>query len=141
AGLNDSRAVYRSRLLADEDLAVRSAGIGRLHATPGFDHLALLQGWKAVTADPADYSGHRLLADAYAYLPRRRIARVNELFQSQLLQPFNVTAVRPQLAEANLFILDTAGPSALAFDEFQPTVSANEISFQGSAVSAGYGTR
>src|SRR5690606_28759662 len=66
---------------------------------------------------------------------------VNELFQSQLLQPLNVTAVRPQLAEANLFILDTAGPSALAFDEFQPTVSANEISFQGSAVSAGYGTR
>ncbi|MBN1239762.1 MAG: TonB-dependent receptor, partial [Gammaproteobacteria bacterium] len=139
--LNDSQAVYRSRLLVDEDLAARSAGVGRLHSTLGFEQLALVQGRTAVTEAPGDYSGHRLLADVYAYLPRHQIARVNELFQSQLMQPLSVTPVRPQLAESNLFILDTAGPSTLAFQEFQPLLRENGITVQGSAVTANRGTR
>src|SRR5690606_2982932 len=125
--LNDNDAVHRSTLRVDEDLAARSAGLGRLHSALGFEQLALLQGWKQVTEAPADYSGHRLLADVYSSLPRHQIARVNELFQSQLLQPLNMTPVRPQLAEANLFILDTAGPSDLAFHEFQPLLQSNGL--------------
>ncbi|HEX7081243.1 MAG TPA: TonB-dependent receptor [Gammaproteobacteria bacterium] len=139
--LNDQLGVYRSRLVVDEDLAARSAGIGRLHRALGFEQLALLEGWRSVTEDPADYSGHRLLADVYSYLPRHEIARVNELFQSQLLQPLNLTPVRPQLAEANLFVLDTLGPSALAFTEFRPPIRENGLSYQISGTGAGNGTK
>jgi tetratricopeptide (TPR) repeat protein len=139
--LNDNRAVYRSRLLLDEDLAARSASLGRTYRDLGFEQLALVEGWKSVNTDPGDYSGHRLLADDYSTLPRHQIARVNELFQSQLLQPSNVTPVQPQLAEANLFVLDSAGPTDLAFDEFNPLFNRERLAMQASAVVGGNDTR
>ena len=37
--LNDNRAVYRSRLLLDEDLAARSASLGRIYSDLGFQQL------------------------------------------------------------------------------------------------------
>ncbi|HEU4617237.1 MAG TPA: FecR domain-containing protein [Gammaproteobacteria bacterium] len=138
---NDNHGVYRSRLLMDEDLAARSAGIGQIHRTLGFEELALLEGWKSAAADPGDYSSHRLLADVYSYLPRHEIARVDELYQSQLLQPLNLTPVRPQLGEASSFVLDTQGPSKLAFDEFHALLAENGPSFQGSAVVGAHDTR
>ncbi|MDH3692061.1 MAG: FecR domain-containing protein, partial [Gammaproteobacteria bacterium] len=109
--LNDNRAVFRSRLLLDQDLGARSASSGRIYRDLGFEQLALVEGWKSVSAAPSDYSGHRFLADTYSALPRHEIARVSELLQSQLLQPLNITPLQPQLAESNLFILSGAGPS------------------------------
>ena len=91
--LNDNRAVYRSRLLLDQDLAARSASLGRIYRDLGFEQLAPVEGWKSLDADPGDYSGHRLLADTYSALPRHEVARVSELLQSQLLQPINITPV------------------------------------------------
>jgi tetratricopeptide (TPR) repeat protein len=139
--LNDNRAVYRSRLLLDEDLAARSASLGRIYSDLGFERLALVQGWSSVGLDPSDYSGHRFLADAYSAVPLHQIARVNELFRSQLLQPLNITPIQPQLAEANVFILDSAGPADLAFNEFNPLFVRNRWAFQGSGVGGGNGTR
>ena len=89
--LNDNRAVYRSKLLMDADLAARSASLGQIYNNLGFQQRALVEGWKSVNTDPADFSGHRFLADTYAVLPRHEIARVSELLQSQLLQPLNIT--------------------------------------------------
>jgi outer membrane receptor protein involved in Fe transport len=138
--LNDNRAVYRSRLLLDEDLAARSAAVGRTYRDLSFDELALRKGWKSVATDPSDFSGHRLLADSYSSLPRHEIARVNELLQSQLLQPLNITPVQPQLGEANLFILDTAGPTAISFNEFNPLFNRDRLAIQSSAVVGGNDT-
>jgi tetratricopeptide (TPR) repeat protein len=132
--LNDNRAVYRSRLLLDEDLAVRSAGIGQIFRDLGFQQLALVQGWTSVNADPTNYSAHRFLADNYSVLPRHEIARVSELLQSQLLQPLNVTPIQPSLAETNKFILDGAGPSVPAFNEFSPLFLRNRLALQASGV-------
>jgi tetratricopeptide (TPR) repeat protein len=132
--LNDNRAVYRSRLLLDEDLAARSASLGRIYSDLGFQQLALVEGWKSVNVDPSNYSAHRFLADVYAALPRHEIARVSELLQSQLLQPINITPVQPQLAESNLFILDGAGPAAPSFNEFNPLFVRNRLALQASGV-------
>lgn len=138
--LNDNRAVYRSRLLLDQDLAARSAAQGRVYRDLGFGELALRKGWKSVATDPADFSGHRLLADSYSTLPRHEIARVNELLQSQLLQPLNVTPIQPQLGDANLFILDSAGPATIAFNEFNPLFNRNRLAAHSSAVVGGNDT-
>jgi len=108
---NDNRAVYRSRLLLDQDLAGRSAALGRIYSDLGFEQLGLVEGWKSVNTDPGDYSGHRLLADSYSALPRHGLARVSELLQSQLRQPANVTPVQPQLGERELLIVDGSGPA------------------------------
>ncbi len=135
--LNDNRAVYRSRLLLDEDLAARSASIARIYSDLGFERLALVEGWKSVNSDPKNYSAHRLLADTYASQPRHEIARVSELLQSQLLQPLNITPVQPRLAESSLFIFDGAGPADLSFNEFNPLFNRNRAALQLSGVYGG----
>jgi hypothetical protein len=132
--LNDNRAVYRSRLLLDSDLAARSASVARIYSDLGFQQRALVEGWKSVNTDPSDFSGHRFLADSYAALPRHQIARVSELLVSQLLQPINITPIQPRLAESNLFISSAEGPSSLSFNEFNPLFNRNRIALQASGI-------
>jgi tetratricopeptide (TPR) repeat protein len=132
--LNDNRAIYRSRLLLDEDLAARSASLGRIFSDLGFQQLALVEGWKSVNTDPANYSAHRFLADSYASLPRHEIARVSELLQSQLLQPINITPVQTQLGESDSLILSGAGPGDVSFNEFNPLFNRNRLALQASGV-------
>jgi tetratricopeptide (TPR) repeat protein len=128
--LNDNRAVYRSRLLLDSDLAARSASLGRIYSDLGFQQLGLVEGWKSVNTDPSNFSAHRFLADSYSVLPRHEIARVSELLQSQLLQPLNMTPIQPRLAESNLFLVSAGGPAGLSFNEFNPLFNRNGINFQ-----------
>jgi len=132
--LNDNRAVYRSRLSLDSDLAARSASLGRVYTDLGFQQLALVEGWKSVNTDPTNYSAHRFLADSYSALPRHEIARVSELLQSQLLQPINTTPIQPHLAESNLFLISAGGPGALSFNEFNPIFNRNGLTIQASGL-------
>ncbi|HET8563676.1 MAG TPA: TonB-dependent receptor, partial [Candidatus Binatia bacterium] len=132
--LNDNRAVYRSRLQLDADLAARSASLGRIYSDLGFQQLALVEGWKSVNTDPTNFSAHRFLADSYSILPRHEIARVSELLQSQLLQPLNMTPIQPRLAESNLFLISAGGPGALSFNEFNPIFNRDGFTFQASGL-------
>jgi tetratricopeptide (TPR) repeat protein len=134
--LNDNRAVYRSRLLLDSDLAARSASLGRIYTDLGFQDLGLVEGWSSVNTDPSNYSAHRLLADNYAALPRHEIARVSELFQSQMLQPLNTTPIQPSLGESNLFLISAQGPGSLSFNEFNPLFNRNQVNVQGGFLAA-----
>jgi len=128
--LNDNRAVYRSKLLLDADLAARSASLARVYSDLGFQRLALVEGWKSVNMDPANFSAHRFLADSYSVLPRHEIARVSELLQSQLLQPINITPLQPHLAESNLFVISGGGPASQSFNEFNPLFNRNGYALQ-----------
>src|SRR5438094_4868686 len=132
--LNDNRAVYRSQLQLDSDLAARSASLGRIYSDLGFQQLALVEGWKSVNTDPSNFSAHSFLADSYSVLPRHEIARVSELLQSQLLQPLNTTPIQPRLAESNLFLISAGGPTGLSFNEFNPIFNRNGITFQTSGL-------
>lgn len=128
--LNDNRSVYRSRFGLDADLAARGASLGRIYRDLGFEELALVEGWKSLAVDPANFSAHRLLADTYSALPRHEVARVSELLQSQLLQPLTLTPVSPRLAETDLFILAGAGPAEPGFNEFNSLFVRNRIAAQ-----------
>jgi tetratricopeptide (TPR) repeat protein len=138
--LNDNRAVYRSRLLLDTDLAARSASLGRIYSDLGFQQLALVEGWKSVNTDPTNFSSHRFLADSYSILPRHEIARVSELLQSQLLQPINITPIQPRLAESNLFLISAGGPGALSFNEFNPLFNRDRVAIQASGLAGEHNT-
>ena len=137
--LNDNRAIYRSQLMLDKDLAARSAGTGRVFNQLGFEQLAVNYGRKSLETAPSDFSSHRLLADTYSTMPRHEIARVSELLQSQLLQPLNIGPVQPQLAESNLQILDGTGPSIPSFQEFHPLFHRNGMSLLLDGVAGGDG--
>ncbi|MGH9891598.1 MAG: TonB-dependent receptor, partial [bacterium] len=132
--LNDNRAVYRSKLLLDEDLAARGAALGRIYRELGFEQLGLVEGWKSLSTDPGDYTAHRLLSDSYSALPRHAIARVSELLQSQLLQPINVTPVQPQLAESDSFLLGGLGAAEPSLNEFNPLFQRNGFSLLASGL-------
>ena len=132
--LNDNRAVYRSKLLLDSDLAARSAATARIYNDLGFGQLGLVEGYRSVNADPTNFSAHRFLADTYATLPRHEIARVSELLQSQLLQPINITPIQPGLAESNLFLISAQGAAQPSFNEFNPLFTRNRAALQASGL-------
>jgi tetratricopeptide (TPR) repeat protein len=137
---NDNRAVYRSRLMLDQDLAARSAALGRIYNNLSFQELARREGAKSLGYDPTDYSAHRLLSDIYAGRQRLEIARVSELLQSQLLQPINLIPVQPQSAESTLMAPETAGPQSAAWNELNPLFTRNRTAFNIDALLGSNGT-
>ncbi|HBV21854.1 MAG TPA: TonB-dependent receptor [Nitrosomonas sp.] len=118
--LNDNRAVYRSRLLLDQDEAARGSSLSRIYDNLGFEKRAVMQTAQSLSIDPSNHSAHRFLSDIYVNIPRHEIARVSELLQAQLLQPINTNPVQPQLAVADLNIITNTGPAAVGFNEFAP---------------------
>ena len=123
--LNDNRAVYRSRLLLDQDQAGRGASLARIYDNLGLQRRALVETASSLSFDPANHSAHRFLSDAYASIPRHEIARVSELLQAQLLQPVNVNPVQPRMAVADLNIITHTGPAVAGFNEFAPLMARN----------------
>ncbi|MCU7921056.1 MAG: TonB-dependent receptor [Candidatus Thiodiazotropha sp. (ex Epidulcina cf. delphinae)] len=132
--LNDNRAVYRSRLLLDQDEAARGASQARIYQDLGFDQLARNEAYKSLQTSAINHSAHRLLADSYSGQPRYEKARMSERLQFQLLQPLNTTPIQPQLAVSNPGILDGAGPSAGAFSEYTPLFIREGLNLQLNAI-------
>ncbi len=130
--LNDQRAVYRSRLLLDQDLAVRGASLSRIYSDLGMDQLALAEGWKSVVIDPSNHSAHRFLADAYSALPRHEIARVSELLQAQLLQPINIIPVKPRFSAA--YLDPGMGLADATLNEYTPLFERNQVKLLASGI-------
>jgi hypothetical protein len=117
--LNDKRAVYRSKLLLDQDLATRTADLASIDQELGFKQLALIDGANAVNADIADFSAHRFLADAYAILPDREIARASEALQAALRQPPTLTPQpQPLLTQDSFSLAGAPGLNAPGLNEY-----------------------
>jgi tetratricopeptide (TPR) repeat protein len=118
--LNDNRAVYRSRLLLDEDRAARGTSLARIYNDLGFEQLGQNEAARSLTLDPTAAAAHRFLSDIYGNVRRREIARVSELLQAQMLQDININPVQPSLSETNLNIVTQGGPASAGFNEFTP---------------------
>ena len=125
--LNDNRAVYRSRLLLDQNLATRSADLAGIYRDPGFDQAALDQGYKSVNADPAGPAAHRFLSETFLALPRHETASDSELLQSLLLQPLNINPPRPRLSREGLGITPLFEPSRVGYNEFSPLFASDGL--------------
>ncbi len=63
--LGDNRRLYRSRLLLDQDRAVRSVNLARLYREAGLDEVSLREAGRAVAEDYGNYSAHLFLANSY----------------------------------------------------------------------------
>lgn len=138
--LNDQRAVYRSRLLLDQDQAARGSSLARIYDDLGFRSRALMETTRSLSFDPANHSSHRFLSDAYLDMPRHEITRVSELLQAQLLQPVNINPVQPRLAVTDLNIISGVGPGNASFNEFTPLTQRNRPQLNLSGIAGSYGT-
>ncbi|MGH8491447.1 MAG: TonB-dependent receptor domain-containing protein [Gammaproteobacteria bacterium] len=138
--LNDNRAVYRSRLLLDDDLATRNTSLGRIYTDLGFQQLAVVESAKSLSLDPANHSAHRLLSDSYSGLTRHEIARGSELLQSRLLQPITSNPVRPSRSASDIRIAGSAGPADAGFNEFSPLFERDRVRLLTSAFGGNHAT-
>jgi len=127
--LNDNRAVYRGRLLLDEDRASRGTSLARAYNNLGFEQLGLDESTESLTIDPANASAHRFLSDTYRDMRRREISRVSELLQAQMMQDININPVQPSNSETNLNIVTAGGPATPGFNEFTPLFEQNQTQF------------
>jgi tetratricopeptide (TPR) repeat protein len=138
---NKNRAVYRSQLQMDSDVAARSSALGRIYTDLGFEQVALVEGWTSITQDPSSYTAARFLADTYASRERSEVARTSELLRSQLLQPLNITPIQPSQAISNLLLLSSLGPTGTSFNEFNTLmVSRDRFTFLGSGMAGSNST-
>jgi tetratricopeptide (TPR) repeat protein/quercetin dioxygenase-like cupin family protein len=87
--LNDNRAVYRSRLLLDQDLATKNVSLAQVYWQLGFAPWGIHQALNSLNADFGNPSAHIFLAELYGLIPDRLQAMVSELLQYQLLAPVN----------------------------------------------------
>jgi tetratricopeptide (TPR) repeat protein len=127
--LNDNRAVYRGRLLLDEDRASRGTSLARAYNNLGFEQLGLEESTESLTIDPANASAHRFLSDTYRDVRRREISRVSELLQAQMLQDININPIQPSISETNLNIVTAGGAATPGFNEFTPLFQQNQTQF------------
>lgn len=104
--LNDERAVYRSRLLLDEDRAVRATSLARLYQRAGMEEVAVREAALAVSADYSNPGAHLFLADAFNALRdpsrfnlRYETAWFNELLLANALSSVESGLLSPSLSQ------------------------------------------
>ena len=92
--LNGNGSLFRSRLLLDQDLAVRSANLASIYQDAGMGDVSVREAARAVTYDYANASAHLFLADSYNQLRdptrfnlRYEAAWFNEFLLANLLSP------------------------------------------------------
>lgn len=105
---NDNRAVYRSRLLLDEDRAVRGTDLARIFNDLGFEEAGLVTARRSADEDQANHSSHLFLAGNYRDQAFFAPAFLSEVLQARIYQPVSANAARPDLVNA----------SAVSFNEY-----------------------
>jgi Tfp pilus assembly protein PilF len=117
--LNDNRQLYRSRMLLDEDRAVRSASLAAIYRDDGMIDVAVREAARAVSDDYANYSAHLFLANSFDSLrdPTRFNLRYetvwfNELLLANLLSPVGAGTFSQSISQqeySRLFDVKTFG--------------------------------
>ncbi len=104
--LNDNRRLYRSRLLLDEDRAVRGANLASVYQDVGMTDVSVREAVHAVNADYANYSAHLFLAESYSALRDPHLAdlryetpAVNEYLLANLLADARAGTLSPYVTE------------------------------------------
>lgn len=124
--LNDNRALYRSRLLLDQDRAVSGANLANLYRDAGMTELSAREAGRAVNLDYANHSAHRFLADSFnalrdpsGFSQRYESAWFTEYLLANLLAPVGASGLSQSVSEqeySKLFERDRFGfASASAF--------------------------
>jgi Flp pilus assembly protein TadD len=104
--LNDNRRVYRSQLLLDQDLAVRSADLAGIYRAAGMFDESIHEAGRAVSDDYANYSAHLFLANSYEQLRdpnwsnlRYETPATSEFWIANLFAPASAGTLSPVISE------------------------------------------
>lgn len=84
--LNNNRQVYRSRMLLDEDRAVRGANLASIYLDAGMTDTSYREAVRSANADYANYASHIFLANSYNQLRDPR--QINLRYETPWLSEF-----------------------------------------------------
>ena len=125
--LNDNRRIFRSKLLLDQDRAVRGANLASVYRDAGMTEYSVREATKAVNSDPANSSAHLFLAESYDELRdpkglnlRYETPWLNELLLANLLAPVGAGNLSQNISQqeySKLFETDKFGVSS--YTEYQ----------------------
>lgn len=121
--LNDNRSVFRSRLLLDQDRAVRGANLASIFRDAGMREQSVREATRAVDSDYANFSAHLFLASSYDELRdahqvdlRYETPWLSELLVANLLMPVGGGSFSQNVSQqeyTRLFEGDHLGVSSL----------------------------
>ncbi len=104
--LNDNRALFRSRMLLDQDRAIRGANLASVYRDANMTDIAVREASKAVSSDFGNHSAHLFLANSYADLQQARQSdlrfetpALNELLLANLLAPPGAGVLSPSISQ------------------------------------------
>ena len=117
--LNDNRGLYRSRLMLDQDRAVRSSSLAGVYQSAGLVDASVREAARAVSDDYANASAHLFLAESFDALRdptrfnlRNETVWFNERLLASLLGPAGSVPLSQQLSQqeySRLFEHDRLG--------------------------------
>jgi tetratricopeptide (TPR) repeat protein len=126
--LNDSRAVYRSQFVLDEDRATRNVNLAGAYNRLGLSEWANLHALRSNASDPANSSARIFLANTFLNLKGRTLAAGSELLMARLLLPVNSNSFNSFNDYTTLFELPrfngTAEGSFGNFESYATTLTA-----------------
>ncbi len=121
--MNENRRAFRSRLLLDQDQAVRGANLAAIYRDEGMFDVSVREASRAVNSDYANFSAHLFLAGSYDTLrdPRQINLRydtpwLSELLLANLLAPVGGGSLSQNVSQqeyAKLFERDRIGFSSV----------------------------
>ncbi|MCI0747125.1 MAG: TonB-dependent receptor [Verrucomicrobia subdivision 3 bacterium] len=104
--LNDNRSLFRSRLLLDQDQAVRSANLATIYRDAGMFEYSAQEAARAVNYDYGNYSAHLFLANSYDALRDPKLINLRyetpwfaELLVANLLAPAGAGLLSSSISE------------------------------------------
>lgn len=139
--LNERRAVYRSRLLLDQDRATRQVNLAALFGDLGAERQAVAIAADSVGDDPSNAAAHRFLSQAYGMRERHDIARSSELLQAQMLQPLSLNPIAAELPFTDLSLPLGAMQSTLFAHEPSSMFERDRVTAQAGLLAGNLGTQ
>jgi Tfp pilus assembly protein PilF len=104
--LNDERSLFRSRMLLDQDQAVRAANLAVIYRDAGLNDFSAQEAARAVNSDYANASAHLFLAESYDALRDPKLINLryetptfSEFLVADLLSPATVGTFSPQVSQ------------------------------------------
>src|SRR5204863_6658165 len=104
--LNDNRSVFRSRLLLDQDRAVRGANLAGVYRDAGLLEVGARESSAAVANDYANHSAHLYLANSFNALRDPKLVNLryetptfSEYLVANLLAPVGESYLSPPLSQ------------------------------------------
>lgn len=126
--LNDNRAVYRSRLFLDNDIAAKNANQTNVYLDLNIEQVAKAQAGLAATQNHGEFANHRALSLAYRQDNNAQVLQKNEATLTRILQPIGAKALPIGVGQPAIVTYGWLSPGEIGTNEYSSLYTTRGIS-------------